>query len=239
VEPSELLTLAKKWRDDDVDEVTRAELDALIAAQNLPELADRFRGQLEFGTAGLRGLVGAGPNRMNRAVVIRTTAGLAAYLLEHAKDAKTRGVVIGRDGRFGSPEFTEETAAVLAAAGIPAHVFDTVVPTPLVSFAVRDLGAVAGVMVTASHNPPEYNGYKVYWSNAAQIIPPHDKGIAAAIDRVPSVRAVARLPLEEARAKGLLRAVELRVPEFEASDFKLGSFLCASLPLLEICQFET
>jgi len=207
VEQNALLTLAKKWRDDDIDDGTRAELDALIASQNLQELEDRFRGQLEFGTAGLRGLYGAGSNRMNRAVVIRTTAGLAAYLLEHAPAAKTHGVVIGRDGRRGSAEFEEETAAVLAAAGIPAHVFDSVVPTPLVSFAVRELGAVAGVMITASHNPPEYNGYKVYWSNAAQIIPPHDKGIAAAIDRIPSVRGVARMKLADARAKNLLRAI--------------------------------
>src|SRR5437868_12504984 len=170
--PTELRAQALAWLRQDPDETTRAELQKLLDANDTAALADRFGASLEFGTAGLRGLVGAGPNRMNRAVVIRTTAGLAAYLLEHAeaaKTAKTAGVVIGRDGRRGSPEFLEETAAVLAAAGIPALVFDGVVPTPLVSFAVRELGAVAGVMVTASHNPPEYNGYKVYWSNAAQI----------------------------------------------------------------------
>ena len=191
----ELRRTVEKWRDDDPDEATRAELDGLLKApgeREENELADRFGSKLEFGTAGLRGVIGAGPNRMNRAVVIRTTAGLAAYLKAKVPDVATHGVVVGRDGRKMSPEFTEETAHVLAAAGIPALVFDGVVPTPVVSFAVRDTNAAAGVMITASHNPPEYNGYKVYWSNAAQIVPPHDAGIARAIDAIGPAKDVPR-----------------------------------------------
>ena len=193
----------------DVDPVTQAELRALLQEKDLTrtDLADRFAGALEFGTAGLRGVIGAGPNRMNRAVVLRTTLGLARYLLAETPDAKTRGVVVGYDGRRMSRELAEDTAAVLAAAGIPAHLFDEVVPTPLTAFAVTALGASAGVMVTASHNPPEYNGYKVYWGNGAQIIPPHDAGIAAQIERTPSPRAVPRMSIEEARAAKLVRDV--------------------------------
>src|SRR4051812_44310622 len=155
----ELLRRARVFHDDDPDEDTRAELAALLARDDAAahdELRDRFAGYLEFGTAGLRGLVGAGTNRMNRAVVIRTTAGLAAHLLATTPDVRARGVVLGRDARRGSPEFLRDTAAVLAGAGIPAHVFEDVVPTPLVAYAVRHLNAAAGVMVTASHNPPAY-----------------------------------------------------------------------------------
>lgn len=180
----ELEQQARQWLDGDPDPATRQELEGLLSKREEAELQDRFGAALEFGTAGLRGTLGAGPNRMNRAVVRRTTAGLAAYLKAHVPDVARRGVVIGRDGRIGSPEFLEDTAAVLAAAGIPAHVFEGVVPTPLVAHAVAAMNAAAGVMITASHNPPAYNGYKVYWGNGAQIIPPHDKGIAAAIDRM-------------------------------------------------------
>ena len=121
---------------------------------------------------------------MNRAVVRRVTAGLARYLLAQVPDVVTRGVVVGRDGRRMSKEFAEDAAAVLAAAGIPAHYFADVAPTPLTAYAVGELGAAAAVMVTASHNPPADNGYKVYWGNGAQIIPPHDAGISTAIDGV-------------------------------------------------------
>jgi len=178
---------------DDPDESTRQEMVALIGAGNLAELRERFRGPLEFGTAGLRGVLGAGESRMNRAVVIRTTAGLASYLLANVPDAKTRGVVLGRDARRGSREFVDDAAAVLAGAGITAHVFPDIVPTPLVSYAVRALGAAAGVMVTASHNPPEYNGYKVYAANSAQIVPPTDVGIASEIAKITSTSAVKRV----------------------------------------------
>ncbi len=205
--------LAARWIDGDPEPTTRDELRALIDANDLAALADRFAAKLEFGTAGLRGILGAGPDRMNRAVVIRTTAGLVAYLLKHAPDAASRGIVIGYDGRRLSDTFALDAAAVIAAAGMVAHLFDTYAPTPLTAFAVNDLGAAAGVMVTASHNPPEYNGYKVYWGNGAQIIPPHDTGIAAAIDAVGAANAVPRMALDEARAKGLVRTVEASVTE--------------------------
>ncbi|MBF5044305.1 phospho-sugar mutase [Aggregicoccus sp. 17bor-14] len=202
----QLLQQATLWRSEDPDPHTVAELDALLArrsGEDLASLADRFAGALEFGTAGLRGLVGAGPNRMNRAVVRRTTAGLARYLKAQVPDVAARGVVVGRDGRRMSAEFAEDTARVLASEGIPARVFTALVPTPLVAFAALELKAAAAVMVTASHNPPEYNGYKVYWGNGAQIIPPHDKGIAAAIAQVEPANALRLLTPEEARARGL------------------------------------
>ncbi len=205
--PTEWTSLAERWIAEDPDPATRAELRALVDANDLAALADRFGAKLEFGTAGLRGVIGAGPNRMNRAVVIRTTSGLCAYLKAQAPGAAARGVVIGYDGRRMSREFALDAAAVVAAEGLVAHLFDSVCPTPLAAFAVNDLGADAGVMVTASHNPPEYNGYKVYWGNGAQIIPPHDRGIADAIDAVGRADAVPRADLDAARAKGLVRDV--------------------------------
>jgi|KBSSwiStaDraftv2_1062776.scaffolds.fasta_scaffold01887_15 phosphomannomutase len=209
---SELIRRADAWSAADPDETTRAELQKLLTSEDFAELEDRFAGTLEFGTAGLRGVVGAGPNRMNRAVVRSATAGLAAYLLATVPDAARRGVVVARDGRRMSKEFAEDTAAVLAAAGIPALVRPGFTPTPLCAFLVERLGASAGVMVTASHNPPEYNGYKVYWGNGAQIIPPHDVGIAAAIARVGPAREIPLADLTDARAHGLVREIG---PELE------------------------
>jgi phosphomannomutase len=203
-----LLRTAKTWADGDPDATTAAEVRALIAAKNVTELEDRFSTSLEFGTAGLRGVLGGGTNRMNRAVVRRTTAGLARYLKATTPDVVTRGVVIGRDGRRLSAEFAQDAAAVFAAEGIPAWVFPGFAPTPLTAFAVRHLDAAAGVMVTASHNPPEYNGYKVYWGNGAQIVPPHDGGIAGAIDAVGAAASVPLMPEEEARRKGLFHDVK-------------------------------
>jgi phosphomannomutase len=211
---TDVLARAQSWLDSDPDPDTRAELQRLLDTASSGDeparrdLAERFSGPLEFGTAGLRGVIGAGEARMNRAVVLRTTAGLARYLLaQDAEAARTRGVVVGYDGRRMSLEFAEDTACVLAAAGIPALVSPVVCPTPVAAFAVSALGAVAGVMITASHNPPEYNGYKVYWGNAAQIIPPHDKGIAAAIDASPAAKDIPRMDIAAARAtKNLVRS---------------------------------
>lgn len=205
-----VMNQARAWAEADPDPAARAEIEGLLAAPDpaKTDLADRFAGSLEFGTAGLRGIIGAGPNRMNRAVVLRTTAGLARYLLEAGgPNAAERGVAIGFDGRRMSRELAEDTACALAAAGIAAKLFDDVVPTPLLAFAVSRLGCAAGVMITASHNPPEYNGYKAYWSNGAQIIPPIDVGIAAAIEKAPVAKDVPRLSIEEARAKGLVTAL--------------------------------
>jgi phosphomannomutase len=184
-----LAALALAWADGDVDEQASDKVRAHVAAKNWADLKDPFEGALEFGTAGLRGVLGFGPNRMNRAVVIRTTAGLARYLKANVPDAVTRGVVVGRDGRTLSDVFAADVATVLAAEGIRLHFFEDVVPTPVTAFALLNLNAAAAVMVTASHNPPEYNGYKVYWGNGAQIVPPHDAGIAQAIAAVePAVK---------------------------------------------------
>jgi phosphomannomutase len=217
---------ARAWAEGDPDPETRAEIEGLLSA-NHPEktdLADRFGGALEFGTAGLRGVIGAGPNRMNRAVVLRTTWGLARYLTSTAgEDGKRRGVAIGYDGRRLSRELAEDTACALAAAGIRAFLFDEVAPTPLLAFAVSRLGCSAGVMITASHNPPEYNGYKAYWSNGAQIVPPIDVGIAQAIDGAPVAKDVPRLSLDEAKSKGLVEMVgEKLEADYLAEVKKLG-----------------
>jgi phosphomannomutase len=207
---AELLHRARAWADNDPDPDARAEIDGLVSAVDptKTDLADRFAGALEFGTAGLRGVIGAGPNRINRAVVLRTTFGLAAYLKETLPKDVAKGVVIGCDGRRMSRELAEDTACALAGAGIPAQLFADVVPTPLLAFAVAHLGCAAGVMITASHNPPEYNGYKAYWGNGAQIIPPTDLGIAHAIEKAPGAKDVPRPSMEDAKASGLVRMLD-------------------------------
>jgi phosphomannomutase len=175
------------WLADDPDERDRDELRALAADESAAareELADRFSGRLEFGTAGLRGAVAAGPNRMNRAVVRGTTAALARWLRGRRQDAAQAGVVIGCDARHRSDEFADEAAAVLAGAGIRVHLLPKRIPTPLLAFAIRKLSAAAGIMITASHNPPADNGYKLYTGDGAQIVPPADAEIEAAIRRV-------------------------------------------------------
>ncbi|MGH7329841.1 MAG: phospho-sugar mutase, partial [Polyangiaceae bacterium] len=207
---SDLTALAKTWMQNDPDPATRAEIEALLAAPDvtMTDLADRFAGALEFGTAGLRGIIGAGPNRMNRAVVRRTTYGLARYLLDTlGGEAKSRGVVIGFDGRTLSREFADETSRVLAAQGIASHLFEDFAPTPLTAFAVKHLGACAGVMITASHNPREYNGYKAYAGNAAQIIPPVDADIARHIDAAPVAKNVPMFTPDEAKLSRLVHPV--------------------------------
>jgi len=194
VAPLELLERATSWRDDDPDAATRAELDAVIAAAAAgdaeagADLADRFVSMLEFGTAGLRGALGAGPNRMNRSVVIRAAAGLTAYLKETQPHPL---VVIGLDARHNSDVFAADTAAVVVAAGGRAMVLPRPLPTPVLAFAIRHLGADAGVMVTASHNPAQDNGYKVYLGDGSQIVPPSDAEIAA---HIAEVRHVADVP---------------------------------------------
>ncbi len=219
---AELLHRARAWAANDPDPDARAEIDALCSAVDptKTDLADRFAGVLEFGTAGLRGVIGAGPNRMNRAVVLRTTHGLAHHLLETSPGSASRGVVIGYDGRRMSRELAEDTACALAGAGIKAHLFDGVVPTPLLAFAVTHLDCAAGVMITASHNPPEYNGYKAYWGNGAQIIPPIDVGIAKAIEAAPAAKDVVRPSLAEAKAKGLVHVVDGEVTSTYLAEVK-------------------
>ncbi|MEO6713725.1 MAG: phospho-sugar mutase [Mycobacteriales bacterium] len=172
------------WLAEDPDPDTRAELQALIDAGDDAEISDAFSGPLEFGTAGLRGKLGPGPNRMNRAVVRRAAAGLARYLLETDEKAAWNGVVIGYDARHKSADFAADTAAVLTGAGIRAQLLPHPTPTPVLAFAVLHFGCAAGVMVTASHNPAQDNGYKVYLSDGAQIVPPVDARISAHINAV-------------------------------------------------------
>ncbi len=188
----ELIERARAWAAGDPDEQTRAELESLIGAAEAgreTDLADRFAGTLEFGTAGLRGALGAGPNRMNRVVVTRAAAGLAAYL----KDTGHAGgsVVIGFDARHNSDVFARDTAEIMTGAGLKALVMPRTLPTPLLAYAIRELGCAAGVMVTASHNPPQDNGYKVYLGDGSQIVSPADGEIA---ERIAAVGAIADLP---------------------------------------------
>ncbi|MEU6239779.1 phospho-sugar mutase [Streptomyces sp. NPDC047024] len=186
----ELIARARTWLAEDPDPETRAELSALLDAGDTDELAARFSGTLQFGTAGLRGELGAGPMRMNRAVVIRAAAGLAAYL--RAKGQTDGLVVIGYDARHKSADFARDTAAVITGAGLRAAVLPRPLPTPVLAYAIRHLGAVAGVEVTASHNPPRDNGYKVYLGDGSQIVPPADAEIAAEIDAVVALADVPR-----------------------------------------------
>ena len=189
----DIVERARAWIAADPDPTTRAELNDLIGKGDLAELSDRMDGTLTFGTAGIRGPVGAGSNRMNRASVIRTTKGLADYLLARYGGTPPGPVVIGRDARLTSRRFMLDAVGVFAAAGLPVRYWTEEVPTPLVPYALSALGGCAGVMVTASHNPPQDNGYKVYDVNGAQIIPPVDTAIAAAIDLVGPASAVDRV----------------------------------------------
>ncbi|KHT62327.1 phosphoglucomutase [Photobacterium gaetbulicola] len=191
------------WLARDPDPVTREELQQLVDGNNQSELAERFASRLAFGTAGLRGIVGAGPNRMNRLVIQETALGLGKYLQQVEPHSALKGVVIGYDGRPDSRQFAHDAAAMLTFMGIKVYLTEKVAPTPVVAFGVRQLNAAAGVVVTASHNPPEYNGFKVYWGNGAQIIPPHDSGIAGQID----IAAAEPLPhhsVEDGERQGLL-----------------------------------
>ena len=181
------------------DEGTKAELRAIAGDEN--EIKERFYMDLEFGTAGLRGIIGAGINRMNIYVVRRATQGLANYIIKQGGASK--GVAIAYDSRRMSPEFADEAARTLAANGIKAYKFESLRPTPELSFAVRELGCIAGINVTASHNPPEYNGYKVYWEDGAQFTPPHDKGVTEEVLAIEDLSSVKTMSASDAKAAGL------------------------------------
>ncbi len=198
------------------DEATKAELLSIKDDEN--EIKERFYMDLEFGTAGLRGIIGAGINRMNKYVVRKTTQGLANYIKKQGGEAK--GVAIAYDSRRMSPEFSEEAALCLAANGIKAYRFESLRPTPELSFAVRHLGCIAGINITASHNPPEYNGYKVYWEDGAQITPPHDTGIMDEVKAVTDYNSVRTMDKADAEAAGLYVTIGQAVDDAYIAELK-------------------
>ena len=198
------------------DADTKAELERIASDEN--EIKERFYTDLEFGTAGLRGIIGAGTNRMNIYTERKATQGLANYILKSGNAEK--GVAIAFDSRRMSPEFAQEAACCLAANGIKAYVFDSLRPTPELSYAVRKLGCIAGINITASHNPPEYNGYKVYWEDGAQITPPHDKGIMDEVKAVTDYTTMKTMPTEDAKAAGLYEVIGAEVDDAYIAELK-------------------
>ncbi|GAA0804306.1 phospho-sugar mutase [Faecalicatena orotica] len=198
------------------DEDTKAELRSIAEDDN--EIKERFYTDLEFGTAGLRGIIGAGTNRMNIYTVRKATQGLANYIMKSGNAGK--GVAIAYDSRRMSPEFADEAALCLAANGIKSYVFESLRPTPELSYAVRKLGCIAGINITASHNPPEYNGYKVYWEDGAQITPPHDKGIMDEVKAVEDYTTMKTMSLEEAKAAGLYEVIGADVDDAYIAELK-------------------
>lgn len=198
------------------DEATKKELEAIKSDEN--EIKERFYKDLEFGTAGLRGIIGAGTNRMNVYTVRKATQGLANYI--NKQDAAQKSVAIAFDSRRMSPEFAEEAALCLAANGIKAYIFESLRPTPELSFAVRELKCIAGINITASHNPPEYNGYKVYWEDGAQITPPHDSGIMDEVKAVTDYNTVKTMDKAEAAKVGLYEVIGAAIDDRYMEELK-------------------
>ena len=200
----------EQWLNDPfIDEETKAELRSI--ADNEMEIKERFFKELEFGTGGLRGIIGNGSNRLNQYTVGKASQGLANYILKEGTQDK--GVAIAYDSRFMSPEFAEVAGLIFAANGIPAFVYPSLRPVPMLSFAVRELGCTAGVVLTASHNPPEYNGYKVYWADGAQVVAPRDKGIITEVNAVTDFGMIKRMDRAEAEAKKLFNLIGEEVDE--------------------------
>lgn len=209
-----------KWCTDTYfNEETRAELEAI--KEDEAEIQDRFYRQLEFGTGGLRGVIGAGTNRMNIYTVRKATQGLANYII--AENGQERGVAIAYDSRRMSPEFAQEAALCLNANGIKAYVFESLRPTPELSFAVRKLGCISGIVITASHNPREYNGYKVYWEDGAQITPPHDKNILTEVAKVTDFSQVKTMRLCEAQEAGFYHVIGKEIDDQYMDELKKQS----------------
>jgi phosphoglucomutase len=230
----------EQWMNDPYfDEQTKEELRSIAGDEK--EIEDRFYRDLEFGTAGLRGVIGAGINRMNIYTVRRATQGLANYIIKQG--GQDRGVAIAYDSRHMSPEFSDEAARTLAANGIRAYRFESLRPTPELSFAVRELGCIAGINVTASHNPAKYNGYKVYWEDGAQFTPPHDEGVTREVLAIDDWNAVKTMSADEAKAKGLyvtlgkemddkyIACVEAQVVNKDAIDKMADSITIVYTPL--------
>ena len=207
----------KRWCEDPAfDEETKKEL--LSIKDNEEEIKDRFYKELEFGTAGLRGVIGMGTNRMNKYTVGKATQGLANFIIK--KGVQDKGVVISFDSRHMSPEFAKMTALILNANGIKTYIMDKLRPVPELSFAVRELKATAGVMITASHNPPKYNGYKVYWDDGAQIVPPNDKDIITEVRNVTDYANIKTISEEEAREKGLYNVIGKEIDDRYIEELK-------------------
>ena len=200
----------EQWLNDPfIDEETKAELRSI--ADNEMEIKERFFKELEFGTGGLRGIIGNGSNRLNQYTVGKASQGLANYILKEGTQAQ--GIAIAYDSRFMSPEFAEVAGLIFAANGIPAYVYPALRPVPMLSFAVRELGCTAGVVLTASHNPPEYNGYKVYWADGAQVVAPRDKGIITEVNAVTDFGQIKRMERKEAEEKKLFQLIGEEVDE--------------------------
>ena len=207
----ELEAEVREWIAHDPDPTTQQELTKLLENKDWAGLEERFDGPLQFGTAGLRGLVGGGPSRMNRVTVAQATAALARQLMNDVLDAAQRGVVVARDGRNMSPEFAEVTAETLLGYGLNVHFLDGPMPTPIAAYAGLELNAAATVVVTASHNPPAYNGYKVYADCHHQIVSPQDARIRDERAKLGPPSSLARLELEKGREEGMLKDVPQRV----------------------------
>jgi phosphoglucomutase len=209
MEKNAIIERAKDYIAKENDAHFRAEVEKLLAADDIKELEDRFYRDLEFGTGGLRGVIGGGYNRMNTLVVKSATQGLASYVCR-AFPAKDKSAVIAFDSRHYSAEFAEAAALIFAANGIKAYLFSALRPTPELSFAIRKLGCDTGIVVTASHNPPQYNGYKAYWNDGSQVIAPHDKGIIAEVNAVAGIKEMSR---KEALSKGLLQIIDREIDD--------------------------
>ena len=200
----------KQWCTDSIfDEQTKEELRRIAGDEK--EIEDRFYKDLSFGTGGLRGVIGAGTNRMNEYTVTKATQGLANYIKKQGGEEK--GVAIAFDSRNKSIEFSEKAALCLNANGIRTYRFETLRPTPELSFALRELRCIAGIVITASHNPPEYNGYKVYWEDGAQITAPKDKEIIAEVNAVTDFAAIRLMERKEAEEKGLFRVFGQKIDD--------------------------
>jgi len=213
------MKIYQEWLDNPYfDSKTKEELDSIKLDEK--EIQERFYRDLEFGTGGLRGILGAGTNRMNIYTVRKATQGLANYIKLEGPEAMKKGVAIAYDSRRMSPEFSDEAALVLAANGIKAYVFESLRPTPVLSYAVRSLGCIAGIVVTASHNPPEYNGYKVYWEDGAQVTSPKDELIIGEVQKVASYNEVYVIDKAEAMSKGLYEIIDSQLDEDYIQELK-------------------
>lgn len=222
----EILQKAQAWTTEEYDKETNKEIQLLIDSKNEKELLDRFWQDLEFGTGGLRGIRGAGTNRMNIYNIRKVTQGLANYIL--AQGGGKKGVVIGRDSRINSLEFAREAASVLVENNIHVYFFKDLCPTPVVSYTIRELGAKAGIMNTASHNPKEYNGYKVFWEDGAQITPPHDKNVIAEVRKIDTLSKVRIGNFKETEKSPLFHYCDYMFDKYlqEAKGFCLDKNIC-------------